>query len=769
MKRFLTTLVVLGCALAARAEAPATLTSVRAVHALTNAEASKGLPVAFEATVTYFPGYEHLLFVQDGDTANFVLATTSAKLVPGDRVLVKGKTQESFHPIVVSNDITVLHHGALPKPILANFGDLILGQHDCMLVTVRAVVRSAELRVINANVRNSSLEMLTDRGYIDAWVESDDVNALKGLLDAEVEVTGVAGGKFDSKMQQTGILLHVSSLADVKVLKRAATGLQSIPVTPFDQILAGYHVQDLTQRVRVHGTITYYEPGSAVVLQNGAKSLWVATPARGPLQIGDVVDATGFPDAAEGSLALTHAEIEDTDVQAPITPLKATWKQLAFWSSNKPEGHEYDLVSIEGQVVTEVREAMEDEYILDSDGQLFTAVFRHPSGSGSIPPMKQVPIGTRIRATGICMIEDTNPFNTSEQAPFKILLRSFDDVAVVASPSLLNVRNLIILVALLIVVVVAIGARGWAIEHRTRRQTAALAYLEQRRSRILEDINGARPLAEIIEEITELASFRLHGAPSWCQITDGARLGCRPAKLDGLRIEQLEIPSRSGSPLGTVFAAFDKLTKPTAIELQTLSMAVGLAALAIETRRLYTDLVHRSEFDLLTDIHNRFSLDKHLEHQIREVRETAGIFGLIYIDLDKFKQVNDTYGHHVGDLYLQEAADRMKRQLRPHDKLARLGGDEFAALVPLVRSRADVEEIARRLERCFDDPFVFEGHTLHGSASVGLAVFPEDATSVDALLSAADATMYVAKYAKTYSEELAGSRQSTTLLSHKRK
>ena len=110
--------------------------------------------------------------------------------------------------------------------------------------------------------------------------------------------------------------------------------------------------------------------------------------------------------------------------------------------------------------------------------------------------------------------------------------------------------------------------------------------------------------------------------------------------------------------------------------------------------------------------------------------------------------MNDTYGHHVGDLYLQEAADRMKRQLRPHDKLARLGGDEFAALVPLVRSRAEVEEIARRLERCFDDPFVFEGHTLHGAASVGIALFPEDATTVDALLSAADATMYVAKYSK---------------------
>ncbi len=672
MKRFLTLLVVLGSALPAWAGSAAPLTSLRAIHALTNAEASKDLPVAFEATVTYFPGYEHLLFVQDGDSAIFVLATTSAKLIPGDRVLVKGTTQQSFHPFVMSNDITVLHHGALPTPIVADFGDLILGQRDCMLVTVHAVIRSAELRV-NSNVRNSFLELLTDRGYIDATVESDDENALKGMLDSEVEITGVAGGKFDDKMQQTGILLHVSSLADVKVLKRATTDSWSIPVTPFDQILAGYHVQDQTHRVRVHGTITYYQPGIAIVLQDGAKSLWIRTPARGPLQIGDVADATGFPDASDGSLTLTHGEIRDSLVQAPITPLPATWHQLAFWSSNKPDGHDFDLVSIEGQVVTEVREATEDEYVLNSNGQLFTAVFRHQPGSGIVPPMRMIPVGSRIRTTGICLIEDTNPFNTSEEAPFRILLRSFDDIALVASPSLLNVQNLIMLVGLLIVVVVAVGFRGWAIEHRTRRQTAALALAEQRRSRILEDINGSRPLAEIVEDITELVSFNLRGAPCWCQIADGARLGNCPTAIAGLRIAQLDVPARSGPSPGKIFAAFDERTEISVNETHTLSMAASLTALAIETRRLYSDLVHRSEFDLLTDIHNRFSLEKYLEDQIRLARETAGIFGLIYIDLDRFKLVNDTYGHRIGDLYLQEAAIRMKHQLRPHDKLARLG------------------------------------------------------------------------------------------------
>lgn len=87
----------------------------------------------------------------------------------------------------------------------------------------------------------------------------------------------------------------------------------------------------------------------------------------------------------------------------------------------------------------------------------------------------------------------------------------------------------------------------------------------------------------------------------------------------------------------------------------------------------------------------------------------------------------------------------MKRQLRPGDMLARLGGDEFAALVSEVRSRGDVEEIAGRLERCFDEPFSLEGNFLRGSGSVGMAVFPEDGVTKDALLGVADCTMYEAK------------------------
>ncbi len=341
-------------------------------------------------------------------------------------------------------------------------------------------------------------------------------------------------------------------------------------------------------------------------------------------------------------------------------------------------------------------------------------------------------------------------------------MRSYDDIAVVSRPPWLNIRNLLYMIGFLLIVIFAAGAKSLSLERQVRRQTAALAarieaeaalqhrqaQIEQRRSCILEDINGSRPLAEILEEIVELGSFWLEGAPCWCEVTDGARLGSHPTSLHLLRIVSEPIPARSGAALGTLFAAFAPDSRPSPVESEALLAAARLATLAIETRRLYSDLLHRSEFDLLTDLHNRFSLDRLLDDRIEQARLNAGIFGLIYIDLDDFKQVNDVYGHHMGDLYLQEVSRRMKRQLRSHDLLARLGGDEFAALVLMVPNRAGVEEIAHRLEHCLDEPFEAEGYTLRGSASVGLAVYPEDGATRESLLSAADAAMYVAKHTR---------------------
>ena len=732
----------------------APLTTLRAVHALSNAEASHKPPVAFEATVTYRRENETTLFVEDAGEGIYVWANAEIKLIPGDRVLVRGKAQDSFRPIVIADGVTLLHHGELPTPVAATFDELIHGQCDSMLVTIRATVLSADM--VSGG---DAMEVLADGGLIDVYIDSRDSSALKGLLDAEVEATGVASARFDGKMQQTGVALAVPSPADIKILTRADAGLWSLPATRMGEIFSEYRVKNLSRRVRVHGTITYYQPSSAIVLQSGAQSLWIMTRVESPLKIGAEVDATGFPVVHDGFLALSNGEIQESPVYAPIAPLPVAVSNLAG------SKHIFDLVSIEGQLVTEVRESSQDEYVLTADGQVFSAIYHHPTIDGSnLPPMNHVQLGSRVRVIGICILGESKPF--AGEVPFDILLRSPDDVVVVKRPSLMNVRNLILMVGLLLAVVAAVGGWGWTLEGKVRRQASALssraeveAVLERQRSHILEDISRAQPLPRILEKIVELASFSLDGAPCWCEVADVSVVGNCPPEPHELRIVRVNIDSRSGPTLGVLFAAMAPRTSPSAHETESLSIGARLATLAIETQRLYADLRRRSEFDQLTDIYNRFSLHKRLDVLIEEAGPN-GIFAIIYVDLDKFKPINDTFGHQVGDIYLKEVAARMNNQLLGGDMLARLGGDEFAALVSLQRGRSDLHKIVARLEGCFDAPYMIEGNIIKGSASIGVALYPEDGATRDALLNAADATMYEVKNQKRQSTRV-GTRSMT--------
>ncbi len=147
----------------------------------------------------------------------------------------------------------------------------------------------------------------------------------------------------------------------------------------------------------------------------------------------------------------------------------------------------------------------------------------------------------------------------------------------------------------------------------------------------------------------------------------------------------------------------------------------------------------------LTGLPNRLLLQDRLGHALEVARRTAEAVAVIFIDLDRFKVVNDNLGHDVGDLLLIEVAERLQNCLRRSDSVARLGGDEFVAVLANFNSVGEVAEVAEKIVNRLSEPAIIKGHPLTVGASVGIAMFPQDGGDVTTLMKDADAAMYRAK------------------------
>jgi diguanylate cyclase (GGDEF)-like protein len=164
-----------------------------------------------------------------------------------------------------------------------------------------------------------------------------------------------------------------------------------------------------------------------------------------------------------------------------------------------------------------------------------------------------------------------------------------------------------------------------------------------------------------------------------------------------------------------------------------------------EKRRAEQRITWLARHDTLTEIANRFHFREQLEQALRAARPGGG-FALHWIDLDKFKEVNDTYGHPVGDALLKSVARRLRGSVRGNDLVGRLGGDEFAIMQRNARKKEDIELLAGRLLRAIGEPHQVAGRTLEVDASIGIVHAPENGSTVDDLLRSVDVALYKAKF-----------------------
>jgi diguanylate cyclase (GGDEF)-like protein len=176
-----------------------------------------------------------------------------------------------------------------------------------------------------------------------------------------------------------------------------------------------------------------------------------------------------------------------------------------------------------------------------------------------------------------------------------------------------------------------------------------------------------------------------------------------------------------------------------------VDLVIEAVARAIERRENDERIERLAYVDVLTSLPNRVALHMRLDSVLEDAERTKTRAAVLFLDIDGFKGVNDTVGHRGGDAVLGEVAQRLRGTLRRDEYIGRLGGDEFAIVMPCIADRNEIESIAQRIGGVLTFPFAVDGYRFSLSASIGVAIFPDDATGRDDLLACADAAMYAAK------------------------
>jgi diguanylate cyclase (GGDEF)-like protein len=318
------------------------------------------------------------------------------------------------------------------------------------------------------------------------------------------------------------------------------------------------------------------------------------------------------------------------------------------------------------------------------------------------------------------------------------------------------------------------------------RQARAAESLDLDSKRIVELIARDEPVGPIVQRIAEAVAVHCEGAV--CAILLGAPYGPQVCVAPALPagplevLEKIDIRSVSfrpefraaqefsddpawaalidsqqdarfrtfcsapivvdGATAGAI-AAFFREDRPCGdAQGAQLGLWCNIAALALDRRRLHDRLAYRAQHDGLTDLPNRALLYERLDQEIERASRGRRLLGMLYLDLDGFKQINDTYGHAAGDAVLQEVARRITETVRRGDTVARIGGDEFVVLLPMLSRSEDARQVADKIGQELRKPIQSDHHWLSVGACAGVAIWPLDGDRPDSLLRFADAQMY---------------------------
>ncbi len=308
----------------------------------------------------------------------------------------------------------------------------------------------------------------------------------------------------------------------------------------------------------------------------------------------------------------------------------------------------------------------------------------------------------------------------------------------------------------------------WALlAHRVRyvlratQAATALRMANARNAAMLDALPDTLLRIDGADHIVELRAAAGTGGHPGAPLVGQPLASAFPAAAGAILAQALDETRRSRRPFTVEFTLGGEGERPLHQEAR-LSTIDGSEALClvrdITERKEYESRIHRlAYFDSLTGLANRRGFLERLEREIRRAERNGWRLAVLFLDLDRFKSVNDTLGHEAGDAVLQQAAERLRTIVRPGDivsrdggdpgaaEFARLGGDEFTVMLPRIARAEDALPIAERIRACMNAPFMIGSQALGLSTSLGIAIFPDDGGDAATLIKHADTAMYDAK------------------------
>jgi diguanylate cyclase (GGDEF)-like protein/PAS domain S-box-containing protein len=575
--------------------------------------------------------------------------------------------------------------------------------------------------------------------------------AVQALIGARVWVRGVAGVRLDDAKRAIGYQLFVQSIDGIRPEDPQWRDMFESPALPISRALTCNVNERFLSPLHLHGAVLWKGDGS-LIIKDASGSIELHTTEDSGLTHGAIVDVIGFPHLENDVVTLQDAHLRVAS--SPPTPSKVPISMSAVEALR--DGKDGDTVHISGKVTRQSGNGSNDRVLLDDNGMQVELLI---SAIGPSRDFVNFMPGAALDASGILR----KVHHRQER---------LDSVQILlGSPSQIVIRNRTVnwrLLGALLFVMTVLSIIGWNVQlRRALRAKVRLLRMQMEHEIRLENRYGRL----VDRNLAAVFSWRPSGEITHCNQAFAGMLGCdAPEQVTGrsywslLAADEhtsLSLAMRGGAVNGletNLLSCNGKklvlLENITRVEDESGPYFETIAVDITQSKHDRTELQRardtaqeQADMDALTGLPNRRRFTQVVSQNIEAPGAEKRPMALQFLDLDGFKEINDTFGHIVGDLLLKGVGERLRSLLRTGDEICRVGGDEFAIVLTHSESVADPGKLALALLRGFEQPFRIADQQVRVSGSIGISSFPSPALDYASLLHQADSAMYVAKRA----------------------